>query len=196
MCLGEKGGRKKWKVKGADCFQLLPFHFPLLRSQKKRGAPRFPAAPLFYVGISRILFHERLLKAFAATIIHLPPGFLPGGGRLATRLRPIPGTGPGLAPGARQAARRPCLALHRMGFIVPRRSPAGRWAFTPPFHPCPGTRTSAPRRFILCDTFHRPELSPRPSANSSRHAALWCSDFPPRPKPERSSARPNLTSFV
>jgi hypothetical protein len=25
--------------------------------------------------------------------------------------------------------------LHRMGFFVPRHLRAGRWAFTPPFHP-------------------------------------------------------------
>ena len=88
-----------------------------------------------------------------------------------------------------QATRRPCLALHRMGFIVPRRSPAGRWALTPPFHPCRETHVSAARRFILCDTFHRPELSPRPSAAFPRHAALWCSDFPLPPRRERPSTR-------
>jgi len=29
-----------------------------------------------------------------------------------------------------------CATLHAVGFAVPRRSRAGRWAFTPPFHPC------------------------------------------------------------
>ena len=169
-------------------FYLFPFNFSL---QKKRGAPRFPAAPLLYVGISRILFRAACSRP-RGDDHSSPAGIAPGGGRLATRLRPIPGTGPGLAPGARQAARRPCLALHRMGFIVPRRSPAGRWAFTPPFHPCRNARTSAPRRSVFCDTFHRPALGRRPSAYCPRHAALWCSDFPPRPKPERSSARPNI----
>jgi hypothetical protein len=162
---------------------LLTSTFP-----KKRGAPRFPAAPLFKSGISRILSRAACSRR-PGDDHSSPGGIAPAGGRLATRLRPIPGTGPGLASGAGQAAQRPCLALHRMGFIVPRRSPAGRWAFTPPFHPCPGAQTSAPRRSVFCDTFHRPKLAPRPSASFSRHAALWCSDFPPRPKPERSSAR-------
>ena len=37
--------------------------------------------------------------------------------------------------GTGQAARAPCFVLHRMGFVVPRRLRAGRWALTPPFHP-------------------------------------------------------------
>ncbi len=37
--------------------------------------------------------------------------------------------------GAGQAATVPCFVLHRMGFFVPRRLRAGRWALTPPFHP-------------------------------------------------------------
>ena len=41
-----------------------------------------------------------------------------------------------LAPDG-EAAQAPCFVLHRMGFVVPRRLRAGRWAFTPPFHPCP-----------------------------------------------------------
>jgi hypothetical protein len=30
----------------------------------------------------------------------------------------------------------PYLALLRVGFAVPRTLPLGRWALTPPFHPC------------------------------------------------------------
>ncbi len=53
---------------------------------------------------------------------------------------------------------------------------SGRWALTPPFHPC--RRTFARRWFIFCDTFRRLKLSLRPPAYSTRHAALWCPDFP------------------
>ena len=35
------------------------------------------------------------------------------------------------------------------------------------------------RRFVLCDTFRRKELTPPPPAYSTRHAAVWCPDFPP-----------------
>src|SRR6202522_1681504 len=105
--------------------------------------------------------------------IHLPGGFLPPGGAFpAARVRAIPETGPGLASPTGQATRRLCLALHRMGFIVPRRLPSGRWAFTPPFHPCRNARSSASRRSVLCDTFHRPELSSRPSAGFSAACCL------------------------
>jgi len=40
-------------------------------------------------------------------------------------------------PGLRRSgqAPSPCFVLHRMGFFVPRRLLAGRWALTPPFHP-------------------------------------------------------------
>jgi hypothetical protein len=35
------------------------------------------------------------------------------------------------------------------------------------------------RRFFLCDTFRRRNLSTAAPASSTRHAAVWCSDFPP-----------------
>ena len=43
------------------------------------------------------------------------------------------------SPLARRSGRRPdpsCSVLHRMGFFVPPCLRSGRWAFTPPFHPC------------------------------------------------------------
>jgi hypothetical protein len=47
----------------------------------------------------------------------------------------------------------PYLALHPMGFAVPRRLRFERWSLTPPFHPY---RSSCePRRYILCGTFRR-----------------------------------------
>ena len=107
-------------------------------------------------------------------VIHLTAGFLPAARCpvQATRMRPIPETGPEVSLATGQATRRLCLALHRMGFIVPRRLPRGRWALTPPFHPYRNAHSSAPRRFILCDTFHRPELAPRPSADFSAACCL------------------------
>lgn len=87
-------------------------------------------------------------------------------------MRPIPEMGPGLSSKTGQATRHLCLALHRMGFIVPRRLPSGRWAFTPPFHPYRHTCSSASRRSVFCDTFHRQRLSPLPSADFSAACCL------------------------
>jgi hypothetical protein len=130
-------------------------------------------------------------------------------------VRPIPETGPGLSSGTGQAARRLCLALHRMGFIVPRRLPSGRWAFTPPFHPCRAAHSSAPRRSVFCDTFHRPGLAPRPSAGLSAACCLvvfglsspaeaGATIYPrqsiaqegPRPKPKMSTVTPAMEAGV
>src|SRR5690606_26946850 len=68
----------------------------------------------------------------------------------------------------------PCCVLHRMGFFVPRRLLAGRWALTPPFHPY----LAEARRFIFCDTFRHARLSTDVPAHFTRHAAWRCSDFP------------------
>ena len=83
------------------------------------------------------------------------------------------------SPLARRSGRRPgssCSVLHRMGFFVPPRLRSGRWALTPPFHPYPPACASG--RSVFCDTIRQPELSRRPPARSTRHAALWCPDFP------------------
>jgi hypothetical protein len=60
------------------------------------------------------------------------------------------------------------LALLHAGFSVPRVSPPGRWALTPPFHPCqmrstgrgeprfcrgPAAGYESHRRYIFCGTF-------------------------------------------
>jgi hypothetical protein len=34
------------------------------------------------------------------------------------------------------------------------------------------------RRCLFCDTFRQPRLTPEPPACFTRHAAVWCSDFP------------------
>ncbi len=105
-------------------------------------------------------------------VIHLWRGIAPRQRCLAARVRPIPETGPGVFPATGQATRRLCLALHRMGFIMPRRSLPGRWALTPPFHPDPDACPSASWRYILCDTFHRRGLSPPSSADFSAACCL------------------------
>ena len=96
------------------------------------------------------------------------------------------------SPLARRSGRRPapsCSVLHRMGFFVPPRLRSGRWALTPPFHPYPPA--CADGRFVLCDTIRRPELSRRPPAHSTRHAALWCPDFPLHPRLAAPTERPS-----
>ena len=49
--------------------------------------------------------------------------------------QPVPGTGYACAKRGAGSSAVPYLALHPMGFSVPRRLRAERWALTPPFHP-------------------------------------------------------------
>ena len=166
-----------------------------VRVDKARGAPVSRSAPLCS-GHKPNSVPARLLKARRRwSFISRRDRSRRAARWLSARVRPIPETGPGFSSATGQAARRLCLALHRMGFIVPRRLPAGRWAFTPPFHPCRNACSSASRRSVFCDTFHRPELSLRSPACFPRHAALWCSDFPLPPKRERPSTRRQSSSF-
>ena len=44
------------------------------------------------------------------------------------------------------------------------------------------------RRCLFCDTFRQPRLASGLPACFTRHAAVWCSDFPLRIASERSSA--------
>jgi len=147
-----------------------PAQGPAPATDKARGAPVSRSAPLC-CGRKPNSVPPRLLKARRRWSF-ISRRISPAARRLATRMRPIPETGPGVSSATGQATRRLCLALHRMGFIVPRRLPPGRWAFTPPFHPYRNARTSASRRSVLCDTFHRSELAPRPSADFSAACCL------------------------
>jgi hypothetical protein len=66
--------------------------------------------------------------------------------------------------GLGQATHSFCFVLHRAGFVVPPCLRLGRWALTPPFHPCSRPtercrRHGAEKRFVFCDTFRRKELS-------------------------------------
>ena len=74
------------------------------------------------------------------------------------------------------------LALHPMGFSVPRRLRFARCALTAPFH---HHRQFAPAAVYFLWHFPSRGLSParvyRPrglSREVTRHRALWCSDFP------------------
>ena len=67
-----------------------------------------------------------------------------------------------------QATPASCFVLHRMGFVMPPCFRSGRWALTPPFHPCfialmplafSAKATGEMKRFVFCDTFRYKELS-------------------------------------
>ena len=98
-----------------------------------------------------------------------------------------PGTGRSKAP---------YLALLPGRFSVPRRSRDGRWAFTPPFHPC--RSPCGLRRFVFCGTVCRGALSRTApacipgGATVTRPRALWSSDFPPAAE-LRATLRPSGT---
>ena len=95
-----------------------------LGSRKKRRALSVEKAPpLVGLTISRIL---------SRMIIYLTP--------LARRARSIRAADATITREKRAGGPTPCFVLHRMGFFVPRRLRAGRWALTPPFHPYPGLR--------------------------------------------------------
>jgi hypothetical protein len=85
-----------------------------------------------------------------------------------------------------ETGRRPislfCLAPHGV-FRAPElaRRAVG---FYPAVSPLP---RFAPGRFVFCDTFRRPQLSPRVPACFTRHVALWCSDFPLPRRTDRGS---------
>jgi len=78
-------------------------------------------------------------------------------------------------------ALRSYVALLRVGFSLPPLSPAGRWALTPPFHPCSVPLARAERGGVFSVALVRP---PDPVAEGSRsvpvrnHPALWSPDFP------------------
>src|SRR5262245_43470933 len=69
-----------------------------------------------------------------------------------------------------------------MGFSVPRRLLAERWALTPPFHPYRCTHSPSGGLFSVALSVKRPfrTFCPRVSRfRVTRHRALRSSDFPP-----------------
>ena len=75
-------------------------------------------------------------------------------------------------------------AFLRVGFTMPRTSPFGRWALTPPFHPCLIPLAEAIGGLSLCGTFHHPSFERCVAV--SNHPALRSPDFP---RPETSRPR-------
>jgi len=68
-----------------------------------------------------------------------------------------------------------CLAPHGVfpAILLTRDAVSSYLAFSP----LPAL-FSKNRRYLLCDTFRQRSLSRTPPAYSTRHAAVWCSDFP------------------
>jgi hypothetical protein len=101
------------------------------------------------------------------------------------------------------------LALHHAGFSVPPMLPPGRWALTPPFHPCQTTRAfrrrlagfparchraALRRRYILCGTFRSAPSGTgfslcSPSRPLALPGALPCQEFRSSQNEERASGR-------
>src|SRR5213082_380726 len=69
-----------------------------------------------------------------------------------------------------------CLAPHGV-FRASRITPRAVSSYLA-FSPLPAL-LSKNRRCLFCDTFRQRPLSRTPPAYSTRHAAVWCSDFPP-----------------
>lgn len=76
---------------------------------------------------------------------------------------------------AGQAARLPVLSCTAWGLSCPGTCVPGGGLLLRLFTL---TRDLRRGRFVFCDTFHRAGLASNASACSTRHAALWCSDFP------------------
>ena len=59
------------------------------------------------------------------------------------RMRRYPGSCPARGSDDEAGGLFPCFVLHRIGFFVPLRSLAERWALTPPIHPYPSLALGA-----------------------------------------------------
>jgi hypothetical protein len=77
---------------------------------------------------------------------------------------------------------RPYSVLLPVGFTVPLLLPVARWALTPPFHPCRGTRRPCGRRMAVavCFLWHFPWGRPRRPLTGT--VSPWSPDFP-HPQP-------------
>ena len=128
-------------------------------------------------------------------VLSAPPR---GGGEAHFSERPYPGSAPRWRRAARATLWIPYLALHPMGFSVPRRLRAGRWALTPPFHPCRPPRRTAGGLFSVALSVGRasrpgpPRVFPGRSPGLRGIAPCGARTFLPRragsePPPLRSS---------
>ena len=121
-------------------------------------------------------------------VIHLTAGFLPAARCLATRVRPIPGTGGDCSPPGRRPGVPvwPCTAW---GLSCPGGCPPGG-GLLPRLFTLTARPVQAPRggMFSVTLSIDR-DFRPGPPRVFPRHAALWCSDFPLPPRRERPSTR-------
>ena len=104
-------------------------------------------------------------------------------------MQPIPGIRFAFAKLGAGRSGIPYLALHPMGFSVPRRLRFARCALTAPFHPYPRLLRNA-GGLIFCGTVRQKVFQPSARVylcfatvidrryRVTRHRALWCSDFP------------------
>ncbi len=75
--------------------------------------------------------------------------------------RPKPGTRPVRSGHGAGHSEVPYLALHPMGFSVPRCLRSARWSLTPPFHPCLSQRPAAATTSAVCFLWHCPSTPQR-----------------------------------
>src|SRR5260370_23263752 len=95
---------------------------------------------------------------------------------------------PGIATGIQQPTRGfyragpalpSYLALHHAGFSVPLVSPPGRWALTPPFHPCQTSRAFRRRLAGLPVRCHRASLRRLSLLSGTFRSAVVAPGFSP-----------------
>ena len=70
-----------------------------------------------------------------------------------------------------------CFVLHRMGFFLPRNCSASG-ELLPRLFTLTCASLPKNRRCLFCDTFRHRALANAAPACFTRHAAVWCSDFP------------------
>jgi hypothetical protein len=158
------------------------------RIKKARGAAVSRSTPL-YVGRKPNSVPARLLKARRRWSFISRRSPVPLAARcLATRVRPIPGTGGDCSPPGRQPGVPvwPCTAW---GLSCPGGCPPGG-GLLPRLFTLTARPVQAPRggMFSVTLSIDR-DFRPGPPRLFPRHAALWCSDFPLPPRRERPSTR-------
>jgi hypothetical protein len=101
-------------------------------SEKRTGAAPCGVTPADLMAISRILFStvfDEMERRSFILLRHFEGPEQPlRAATITRRWSPVNGTG--------QATHPFCFVLHRGGFVVPPYLRLGRWALTPPFHPC------------------------------------------------------------
>ena len=164
----------------------------LPRRRQKRRAPSFPKAPFIVsMAISRILSALIAQQSARRMIIHLGPSCSRNAqSRQISTQRgatiPEDFIGPAALPLF-------CLAPHGV-FRASRIAPRAVSSYLA-FSPLPAL-FSKNRRCVFCDTLRRCPLSRMLPAYFTRHAAVWCSDFPPANTAEAGLTSDHLPSTI